>query len=131
MTEIQEFYYSMGFIRYPLMIVTVFLIVEIVHASLAVSRADGSTASAVSARIHPVLVWGVLAGVVGVLGTVVGISIAASFIESVETTSPALIWGGMKVALSSTIVGMLLLGVASIAWLTLQFQNGRKQVRSA
>jgi len=123
----QEFFASMGVIRYPLVIVTVFLLVEIVHASLAVSRADGHSAAAVSARIHPVLVWGVLAAVVGILGTVVGIAIAASYLEQVEAANSSLVWGGMKVALSSTIAGMLLLGVASVAWLTLQFQNGRKR----
>ncbi|MFV1988477.1 MAG: MotA/TolQ/ExbB proton channel family protein, partial [Gemmatimonadota bacterium] len=98
----QEFFVSMGVIRYPLVIVTVFLLVEIVHASLAVSRADGHSA-AVSARIHPVLVWGVLAAVVGILGTVVGIAIAASYLEQVEAANSSLVWGGMKVALSSTI----------------------------
>ena len=127
MISFQEFFVSMGYIRYPLVIVTVFLLVEIVHASLAVSRADGHSAAAVSARIHPVLVWGVLAAVIGILGTVVGITMAAAYLEQAEASSPSLIWGGMKVALGSTIVGMLLLGIASVAWLTLQFQNGRKR----
>ncbi|MDX1395387.1 MAG: MotA/TolQ/ExbB proton channel family protein [Gemmatimonadota bacterium] len=126
MGSLQEFFVSMGFIRYPLVIIAVFLLVEIVHASMAVARANGESVAAVSARIHPVLVWGVLGAVIGVIGTVVGIALAASYLERAGGGEPALIWGGIKVALGPTIVGMLLLGVASIAWLSLQFGNGRR-----
>ena len=126
MGSLQEFFISMGFIRYPLVIIAVFLLVEIVHASMAVARANGESVAAVSARIHPVLVWGVLAAVIGVIGTVVGIAIAASAIERAGTAPPHLVWGGIRVALGPTIVGMLLLGVSSIAWLSLQFGNGRR-----
>ncbi|MDX1395485.1 MAG: hypothetical protein R3195_13945, partial [Gemmatimonadota bacterium] len=66
MGSLQEFFVSMGFIRYPLVIIAVFLLVEIVHASVAVARANGESVAAVSARIHPVLVWGVLGAVIGV-----------------------------------------------------------------
>ena len=123
------FFREMGFIAYPLTIVAVFLVVEILRAARVVWNADGQSATTASARIHPVLVWGVLAAVLGILGTVVGVALAASFLSRVEPTTPAnpaLIWSGIRVTLGSTIVGMLLLGVASISWLVLQFANGRR-----
>jgi hypothetical protein len=121
-----NFFESMGFIAYPLAIVALFLMVEVVRAVQAVSTADAETGALVSARIHPILVWGVLAAVVGFIGTVVGLAIAAQAIERAGNAPPALVWGGIKVTLGSTIVGMLLLMFASIAWLTLQFVNGRR-----
>ena len=121
-----SFFESMGFIAYPLTIVAVFLVIEVFRAVRAVAAAGDGEAAITAARIHPVLVWGVLAAVVGVIGTVVGIAVAADFLEQAESIRPNLVWGGIKVALGSTIVGMLLLGFASIAWLTLQFVNGRR-----
>jgi hypothetical protein len=121
-----NFFQSMGFIAYPLAIVTLFLVVEVVRAVWAVSMADAETAPLASARIHPILVWGVLAAVVGFIGTVVGLAMAAQAIERAGNAPPGLVWGGVKVTLGSTIVGMLLLTFASIAWLTLQFVNGRR-----
>lgn len=121
-----SFFREMGFMAYPLTIVAAFLVIEIVRATRAVARADASTAPAASARIHVVLVWGVLGAALGILGTLVGVAIAAGFIERAGTINPGLVWGGMRVALSTAIVGMLLLGIASIAWLALQFGNGRR-----
>ena len=121
-----NFFQEMGFIAYPLTIVAVFLVVEVARAVRAVTVSTPGDAALTSARIHPVLVWGVLAAAVGVLGTVVGIAIAAQFIEQADAVRANLVWGGIRVALGSTIVGMLLLGFASIAWLVLQFVNGRR-----
>lgn len=121
-----RFFQEMGFIAYPLTIVAVFLVIEVVRATRAVLADGGAPASATSARIHPVLLWGVLAAVLGVLGTVIGVYQAAEAISRAGAAAPTLVWGGIKVALGSTIVGMLLLGIASIAWLGLQFENGRR-----
>ncbi|MFQ5691126.1 MAG: MotA/TolQ/ExbB proton channel family protein [Gemmatimonadota bacterium] len=77
-----------------------------------------------------VLLWGVLGAVLGFLGTTVGLSQAAGAFAEISNASPGPIWGGIRVALSTTIVGLCLLGIASIAWLTLQFLNGRKMLRT-
>ena len=120
------FFREMGFIAYPLTIVAAFLAIEIVRAAREVLGGGAPSAAATSARIHPVLLWGVLAAVLGVLGTVIGVFQMAEALSRVESATPTLIWGGIKVALGSTIVGMLLMGIAAIAWLTLQFRNGRR-----
>lgn len=119
-----RFFTEMGFMAYPLTIVALLLVIEIVRATRAVTRADSSAPEA-AARIHVVLVWGVLGAALGILGTLVGVSVAADFLERAGSVSPGLVWGGIRVALSTAIVGMLLLGIASIAWLALQFRNGR------
>jgi hypothetical protein len=121
-----SFFQEMGFIAYPLAIVSVFLVIEIARATDAVLADRGASASATSARIHPVLLWGVLAAVLGVLGTVIGVYQAAEAISRAGTATPTLVWSGIKVTLGSTIVGMLLLGIASVGWLGLQFVNGRR-----
>jgi len=122
------FFREMGVMAYPLTVVAGFLAVEIVRAAKATADSVPGSSSATSARIHPVLLWGTLGAVLGILGTTVGVAQAAGVLAQISNASPGLIWGGIKVALSTSIVGLCLLGIASIAWLTLQFLNGRHAV---
>jgi len=116
---------QLGVIRYPLAIVGVFLAVQIVRGVLDVS---GSRVAAEGGlRTHSILLWGVLGAAIGVLGTLVGLMQMAGFIEQAGGVSPALAWGGFKVALSSSVVGLLMLGLAAIAWLVLQYIQGRRE----
>ncbi len=119
-----DFWTQLGFIRYPLLIVAVFLAVQIVRGVIDVS---GSRTEASGLRLHAILLWGVLGAAIGILGTLIGLMVMAQFVEqtSVEI-APRLVWGGFKVALSSSVVGLLMLGFASIAWLALQYIRGRR-----
>lgn len=117
------FFQEMGFMRYPLLLSAVFLLAQIGRAAWAVRapRRDGAGAM----TLHTVLVWGFLCALLGVLGTVVGLTIAADSISRAGTASPALIWGGVKVALSTTVLGLVLLTVAVLAWLAVGFFQRR------
>lgn len=72
--------------------------------------------------IDAILFWGGFAAVTGVLGTLVGIIIAAQAIETMGALSDTLIWGGIKVALLSSALGTLILAVASLLWFALQLR---------
>lgn len=72
--------------------------------------------------IDAILFWGAFAAVTGVLGTLVGVIIAAQAIETMGGLSDTLVWGGIKVALLSSALGTLILAVASLLWFGLQFR---------
>ena len=72
--------------------------------------------------IDAILFWGGFAAVTGVLGTLVGIIIAAQAIETMGGLSDTLVWGGIKVALLSSALGTLILAVASLLWFALQLR---------
>ena len=121
-----ELWINMGFIRYPLALVTVLMLVQTVRASASVGwKGDHHGASL---RIHSVLVLGVLGACVGVLGTLVGLMVAATSVEQAGAVNPTLMWGGVKVALISSVVGLLVLGVSAVSWLGLQYTLGRNTV---
>jgi len=120
-----SFFRETGFIAYPLSIVAIFLVLQTVRGILDVARSGPE--SGATLRIHSVLVLGVLGACLGVLGTLIGIMMAASFIERAGEVSPRLVWGGVRVALGSSVVGFLMLGFASIAWLALQYVKGRRE----
>jgi hypothetical protein len=80
---------------------------------------------------HAILVWGALNAVLGVLGSAVGISLAAGAIENAPSISPPLLMGGLKVALSTTVFGMLLFALALVSWLVIRFFEGRRDQQAA
>src|SRR5690606_21547170 len=61
----------------------------------------------VETAIDAILFWGVWAAVIGLLGTFVGIYQAAGVLEQFGGASAELIWGGIRVALTTTVFGLL------------------------
>lgn len=120
------FWAELGFIRYPLAIVGLFLIVQTVRAILDL-RGDGDAGGrAGELRVHTILLWGVLGAAIGMVGTLVGMSLVGSAVERANGAPVGLVWGGVKVALSSSVVGFMMLAFAAIAWLGLQAARGRR-----
>ena len=73
--------------------------------------------------VDAILFWGGFGMLSGVLGTLIGIIIAAQIIEAYSgRVSTALVWGGVKVALVSSAVGMLILAWAALLWFAMQLR---------
>ena len=119
-----SFFESLGFIQYPIWIVLILMLVQIVRATVDLVRPG---APAVGLRIHSILIFGALAACLGVLGSLVGVWLAAEAISRAGEVSSSLVWSGIQVALGSSIVGLLILGFASVAWLALQYAAARGQ----
>ena len=119
-----SFLESLGFIQYPIWIVLILMLVQIVRATVDLVRPG---APAIGLRIHSILIFGALAACLGVLGSLVGVWLAAEAISRAGEVSSSLVWGGIQVALGSSIVGLLILGFASVAWLVLQYASGRRE----
>lgn len=112
-----HFFQDMGFIRWPMYVATLFMLVQIGRAAMDL-RKPAEARSPMTA--HTVLVWGALNALLGILGTVVGLTVAGGVVEKVGEVVPSLLAGGIRVALSTSIFGLLLLTVAVLAWLVLQ-----------
>jgi MotA/TolQ/ExbB proton channel family len=63
-----------------------------------------------------VLFWAVFAGLFGLLGTLIGIMQAAGAIRRAGEVNEALAWAGVRVALISTVYGLLILLLGLLAW---------------
>jgi len=74
------------------------------------------------AWVDAILFWGGFALISGVLGTLVGVIIAAQSIEAAGGVRATLVWGGIKVALVSSAVGFLILAWAALLWFALQLR---------
>ncbi|MDE2878102.1 hypothetical protein [Candidatus Palauibacter soopunensis] len=118
-----SFFDSLGLIQYPIWLVLVLMLVQIVRAIIDLVRPG---ASVPSLRIHSVLVLGALAACLGVLGSLIGVWMAAGLISQVSEVSPSLVWSGIQVTMGSSVVGFVILGLASVAWLALQYASVRR-----
>ena len=115
-----------GLIMYPLLAATVAVLGYGVAAVRGVRTATGSDPR-LEATIDGVLFWGGFSVVLGLIGTLVGVVQAAQAIELAGGAEPLLVWGGIRVALSSTILAMLVFGVASIVWFALRRAYARRR----
>lgn len=119
-----SFFDSLGLIQYPIWLVLILMLVQIVRATVDLVRPGVPT---VGLRIHSILIFGALAACLGVLGSLVGVWLAAEAISLAGEVSSSLVWSGIQVALGSSIVGLLILGFASVAWLALQYAAAHRQ----
>lgn len=113
---------AMGFIRYPLGISTLIIAALILYSASRLFGASSRPDAMTKTWLDAILFWGGFSLVTGILGTLVGIVVAAQSIEAAGSVSPSLVWGGVKVALYSSVFGVLVLAVASLFWFALQLR---------
>jgi len=113
---------DMGFIRYPLAFSLVSVLFLAVWSSARLFRAHAGADLETKTWLDAILFWGGFAMIAGVLGTLVGVIVAAQSIEAAGEISTTLVWGGIKIALLSSALGFLILALAALLWFVLQLR---------
>ena len=118
---------------WPLGVLGVVLLADIVRAAAALG-ADPEGAGSSAAPHHTVLAWGVVAGLVGLVGTLLGLGRLSMGVRAAAGGERAelegmldLFWEGAFVALSPAAVGLSLLAFALVAWIVLQYAFLRRR----
>ena len=117
-----EFWTQMGYMRYPLAFSLLAVIGLALLSTGRLFRPGALPDRNTKTWIDAILFWGGFAVICGVLGSLVGMSIAAQHIEAAGAVSTPLLWGGIKVALSTSVFGMLILALAALLWFALQLK---------
>ncbi len=120
-----EFFKQGGFFMWPILVISIVIAVLAVWAFVRTRDLDGPDA-VVETGIDAVLFWGVWVVVVGLLGTFTGIYLAAGVIEQAAAVSPAVIWSGIRIALTTTLFGLFVFCVAALMWLGLRVSYRRR-----
>ena len=94
-------------------ILSLLLIGVLIVAVRAFSNANGNS-------FHLVRSLGLLALVMGVLGQLIGLYDAFKFIEMEGSVSPAMLAGGFKVSMITTLYGMVIYVISIVLWMILK-----------
>ena len=113
---------ELGFIRWPLMFSFCAVIGLALWSTVRLFGRNGGPELHTKAWLDAILFWGGFAAISGVLGTLIGVTIAAQSIEAAGEVSVTLMWGGIKVAMLSSLLGILILAFASLLWFVLQLR---------
>lgn len=119
-----EFVRESGYMMYPLIGTTIIIAVMAVRSWLRTTGKRGHD-PVVETGIDAVLFWGSYCVILGVLGTLVGIAQAATAIEAAGEVSTSMVWGGIKVALNTTIFSLCVFSIAFVVWFALRVRYRR------
>jgi len=115
-------WHDMGVIHWPLLVSMLTVVVLTAWSAARLFRPGAAADLRTKAWLDAILFWGGFAMIAGVLGTLLGVILAAQSIEMAGEVAPMLIWGGIKVAMSSAAAGSLILGFAALVWFALQLR---------
>ena len=113
---------SLGFARWALAFSVIVIICLTLFSVYRLFRPGATSDLRTKAFVDAILFWGGFAVIWGVLGTLLGITMAAQAIEAAGAVSTRLIWGGIKVSLLTSEFGMLILVIAALIWFVLQLR---------
>ena len=111
-----------GFIRWPLTFSFMAVIGLALFSTVRLFRPGATPDLHSKAWLDAILFWGGFATISGLLGTLIGITIAAQSVEAAGEVNVTLMWGGIKVSLLSSLFGVLILAFASLLWFVLQLR---------
>ena len=120
-----------GFMMYPISFCAIMVLVLAGQSALRLKVDEPELGALARGTIDGVLFWGGYALVLGVLGTVVGIAIAAQAVEVVGRVETTLVWGGIKVSLITTMYGLLVLLLGALLWFGLRHWHRRTVLSTA
>lgn len=113
---------SMGFMRWPLAFSLLCVVLLSAYSFGRLYRPSATADLLTKTWLDAILFWGGFAMIAGVLGTLVGVVIAAQAIEAAGAVSPSLVWGGIKVAMLTSAFGTLILAASALLWFGLQLR---------
>lgn len=117
-----------GFLMWPVAAAGLIALGLAIDAGRRVVGGDGSGARGprVRGRIGAVLFWGGFAALVGLLGTLGGIGQMAGALQSAGDAPASLVWGGIRVALIPSALGLSILTLSLALWFGLSAAYRRK-----
>ena len=113
---------ELGFMRWPMSFALVAAVILTLWSTSQLMGKQAMPNLRTKAWVDAILFWGGFAAVSGVLGSLVGIIVAFQRIEAAGEVTTPLVAFGVRVALTSSSLGLLILLVSALAWFPLQLR---------
>ena len=113
---------DIGFIRWPLVFSFLAVVGLALFSAVRLFRPNAMPDLRNKAWLDAILFWGGFASISGLLGTLIGFTIATQSVEAAGEVNVTLMWGGIKVSMLASLFGVLILAFASLLWFVLQLR---------
>ena len=117
-----ELFMSGGYMMYPLTFTCFVIFALTSYSTVRLFRPSAWADLKSKVFIDAILCGGGFAAIIGMLGTLIGVIVAANAIEVAGYVSTTLVWAGIKVALLTSAFGVLILAGSSLVWFALQLR---------
>lgn len=117
-----EIWSALGAMRLPMAFSLLAVLVLTLWSAGQLVKPGAEPDPRLKAWVDAVLFWGGFAAISGLLGSLVGIIVMFQRIEAAGEVVPTIVAGGTKVALLSSSIGLMILGVSALAWFPLQLR---------
>ncbi len=121
------FIVGMGVFAWILIPMALITVATIVKAALDVTRNNTIPVEVQYRRLHPILFWGSLTAVFGLLGQIMGLWQAILAIMTATDINPQIVMMGFRTSFNTTLFGLVSLTVAGIAWYLLSVVVRRRE----
>jgi hypothetical protein len=119
---VRDAFLSGGLLMYPLLLIAVGVLAVAARAALLL-YGRGEASPATERWLQAILFWGAISVLVGLLGTAVGLIQMAQAVALAGSVHPPLVWGGLGVALVTSIFGMLIFLLCAVLWFVLRLRH--------
>ena len=120
--QLEYLWVELGFIRWPLLFSFIAVMGLALWSAIKLFRPSPTPDLHSKAWLDAILFWGGFAAISGVLGTLIGFTIATQAVEAAGEVSMALMWGGIKVSMLGSLFGVLILAFSALMWFVLQLR---------
>jgi biopolymer transport protein ExbB/TolQ len=120
-----HFIASFGFYLYPILLVSVAILVLTVISVLRLLRWRQRPEERTEAGINAILFWGVVCAVLGFLSQWTGIYKSMMALREAAVVNPAMVATGIAESLQTAILGLGILLIAALIWLALSSVHRR------
>ena len=120
--QLASMWNDLGFIRWPLVFSFMAVTGLALWSAIKLFRPRATPDLHTKAWLDAILFWGGVATISGLLGTLVGFTIATQSVEAAGEVNVTLMWGGIKVSMLGSLFGVLILAFAALLWFVLQLR---------
>lgn len=118
--EMYRFIAQCGFLGLPLVVLSAVILGLIINQAVRLFVKKTRDSLGAQSALDAILFWGIMSAILGVLGQFSGMYNAARAVSQASAISPNIIAMGLAESLSTTLFGLTILVISSVAWFVLR-----------
>ncbi len=120
-------FYQGGPLFMGILTILLFIVIVLsVYFFFLISKKEYKSLDLTIKKLKFIKTTGIFALVTGILGQLIGLYSAFTYIEAAREISPAILTGGLRISMITTIYGMIIFLISYLFWAALYYSATRK-----